>query len=814
MQAADGSHGETFRPDLEGLRGLAILLVLAFHASVPGITGGYIGVDVFFVLSGFLITGLLLRERERTGRIDLPAFYARRARRILPAAAVVLIGTLVAASIVMAPLDIPRVAGDAMAAAISAANLRFAATSMDYFAAGTSPSPFLHYWSLGVEEQFYLVWPALLIVAMHLGRPRLGAGLALVLLTAVSLLGALWLTDLAAPWAFYSLPARAWQLGLGGLLAVGVGSGTRFSVWAGGWVAGQRGRGVRASIWVARQLRMPSVARAVVGVVLVLAGWAGLAAIVAATLLFDGSTPYPGSAALLPTLGAGALILSGMRRFSPAALLVVAPMRWFGRISYSLYLVHWPILVLPAALLPLDQTLPLAATLGLAGVAIVLAAGLHRWVEEPFHRGRRFELPHVRVLETAGATMAAMVLLAAGVGAASSSLLDAASSVPIDAQIGATTEPTTLDLSGLGGDASVIGGAGDLTGSSVDGDGLPGNPQPSSSPGVSTPGATATTKPTAAPTARPVAGSVAPRGPLPLPANVRPSLVNAPNDWERLLRDGCLIQELQVTPANCVYGNVHGTVTVALVGDSHASQWFPALERVALAKGWRLVPLVKLSCRFVDLPEYSRVLQREYTECAAWRPLVIKRLQALKPDLTIVSAAEGMQPMVPSDDSPTVQGQAMARLLRQIPGRIAILVDTPEPDSHVPDCLSRNLRDVTQCATPRATAYTWRHRTLEVTAAKATGASVVDLSSAICPYDPCPAVYNGMIVYRDNFHLTATFAASLAAPLYAALPRIGPAALATPTPMPSAPPVPTPTPPTAPGPIRAMADPRARPLPI
>ncbi len=138
MQGAEGSRGETFRPDLEGLRGLAILLVLAFHASVPGITGGYIGVDVFFVLSGFLITGLLLRERERTGRIDLPAFYARRARRILPAAAVVIVATLPFAWVVMAPLDLPRVAGDAMAAALSAANMRFAATSMDYFAARAS----------------------------------------------------------------------------------------------------------------------------------------------------------------------------------------------------------------------------------------------------------------------------------------------------------------------------------------------------------------------------------------------------------------------------------------------------------------------------------------------------------------------------------------------------------------------------------------------------------------------------------------------------------------------------------------------------
>ena len=284
---------------------------------------------------------------------------------------------------------------------------------------------------------------------------------------------------------------------------------------------------------------------------------------------------------------------------------------------------------------------------------------------------------------------------------------------------------------------------------------------------------------------------------MPLPANVRPSLANASNDWERLLADGCLIQELQVVPPNCVYGDPNGKVTVALVGDSHASQWFPALERIALAKHWRLVPFVKLSCRFLDLPIYSRVLKREYTECEAWRPLVIKRLQALKPDLTIVAAAEGMEPMTPADNSPAVQGTAMAVLLRQIPGPKAIIVDTPAPDVVVPECLSAHTSDVTKCATPRAVAYSWRHRTLEVTATKATPhTTLVDLSAAICPYDPCPAVYNGMIVYRDNFHLTATFSAYLAPQLAAALPAIGIVRRAPPRRLPRRrrPPTPTATP--------------------
>src|SRR5262249_28675994 len=157
-----------------------------------------IGVDVFFVLSGFLITGLLIRERERTGRVSLPGFYARRARRILPAALVVIVGTLLAAAGLLPPLDLLRTADDSVGVALSVGNIRFAATATDYFAA-TTQSPDLHYWSLGVEEQFYLLWPALLILATHFGRPRIGAGAALVVLTVGSLVFAVWLTDVAAP---------------------------------------------------------------------------------------------------------------------------------------------------------------------------------------------------------------------------------------------------------------------------------------------------------------------------------------------------------------------------------------------------------------------------------------------------------------------------------------------------------------------------------------------------------------------------------------------------------------------------------------
>jgi hypothetical protein len=261
-------------------------------------------------------------------------------------------------------------------------------------------------------------------------------------------------------------------------------------------------------------------------------------------------------------------------------------------------------------------------------------------------------------------------------------------------------------------------------------------------------------------------------GPIPLPAGVRPALRDAPNDWDPLLHDHCLAQELQVQPPDCVYGDPNGSRTVALVGDSHAAQWFPALATIATERGWRLVPFVKFSCRFVDLPTWSRILKRAYTECDAWRELVIQRLQALQPALTVVASSRGLAPINPADADPGRQGVAMGRLLLRMPGRIAVIVDTPQSSYDVPSCISRHLADTTKCSTTRKTAFSWHHRVLERAAVQESGASLIDLSDAICPTDPCPVVLDGMIVYRDSFHLTATFAASLAPQLLAVLPDI------------------------------------------
>jgi peptidoglycan/LPS O-acetylase OafA/YrhL len=343
-----------FRHDIEGLRGIAILLVIAFHAGVARLGGGFVGVDIFFVLSGYLITGILAREVMDTGDIDLAEFYARRARRLLPALLLVLGATLFLGLWLYAPIDQPAIASDARAVALHYANVLFAQQAVNYHAA--SSNPFLHTWSLAVEEQFYVVWPLLF---MLLGRLSGGAGLTtrrlIAILAAVacaSFVACVVVTDAAQPWAFFGMPTRIWEFALGGIASLAVLE--------------------KSDSWTARQAAL-------------LAG-AGLAAIAVAVFAYHEAMPYPGSRAALPVAGALAILVGG--RLAPenaVSRVIGAPLlQWFGRVSYSWYLWHWPLVGLGVVL---DWKLGAGGKLAWSAAALGLAVITHRFVEEPVRRG-------------------------------------------------------------------------------------------------------------------------------------------------------------------------------------------------------------------------------------------------------------------------------------------------------------------------------------------------------------------------------------------------------------------------------------------
>src|SRR5258706_5135274 len=211
------SRSSAFRPDIEGLRGIAVLMVVAFHIGILGFSGGFVGVDVFFVLSGYLITGLLVTEIQKTSKLSLLNFYARRARRLLPASALMLLATLLIGATIMAPEELTFAARAARATAVYMSNIFFARNAANYFGPDVKSNPLLHTWSLAVEAQFYLFWPLLIMLGMQVWRSKKALLAVLSGLTVISLGLSVWFTAKGGTFAFYELPARAWEFGIGGL---------------------------------------------------------------------------------------------------------------------------------------------------------------------------------------------------------------------------------------------------------------------------------------------------------------------------------------------------------------------------------------------------------------------------------------------------------------------------------------------------------------------------------------------------------------------------------------------------------------------
>lgn len=338
------------RAEIEGLRAVAVLLVVACHAGLPGFSGGYVGVDVFFVISGYLITHLLCREQQRTGTLDLAAFYGRRIRRLLPAFALLMIAVLAGIHLLASPLEQPALLRSVLAASLYISNLHFAWQATDYWGPAAKQDPLLHTWSLGVEEQFYLLWP--LLLALLLGAAVRWRRLLVPAGIAASFGLALYWVAVAPPKAFFFPQARVWEFGAGALLALFPGAL----------------QGLSARVGLLRR-------RA-------LAEGAGLLLILSAAMGYDGDTRFPGLAALPPVLGTALVIAAGAPALAGGgrSLLAGRLLQWLGGQSYGWYLWHWPVLVFGLMLVP-------EAAVGwkaLWAVAALLPAWLSwRWVETP-----------------------------------------------------------------------------------------------------------------------------------------------------------------------------------------------------------------------------------------------------------------------------------------------------------------------------------------------------------------------------------------------------------------------------------------------
>jgi peptidoglycan/LPS O-acetylase OafA/YrhL len=694
---ADGAarvpdRGAGFRPDIEGLRAVAVLAVVLFHAGLPGDAGGYVGVDVFFVISGFLITGLLLREVAATGRVRFARFYGARARRLLPAAVLVLAATAAGAVLLLPPLQARAALGDAVASALYVGNYRFAAQGTDYLAADVPPSPFQHYWSLGVEEQFYLVWPALLLVVAWLAGRRLHAAAAAVLavVAAGSVALSLYWTATLPPWAFFALPSRAWQLAAGGLVAL-------TAPW---WRRVPRG--------VSRVL-----------------GWVGMAAIVLACVRLGATTPYPGVAAFLPVLGAVLVVAAGCgpARGGVGTALSVPPLRAVGRLSYGWYLWHWPVLILAPALVGAPLGLP--GRLVAALVSALLAAVTLVAVENPVRFAPRLRRSAPRSLALAGAASAAGVCTVLG-------LLTA---VPPPVGLGPAAGAPALGVRG------------------------PAPARTSPAPAPQDPRVVALQQVVA----QAQAAVAAPANLGPVPSNLTPALADAATAEEKpaVFLDGCVRSWLYVGQPECATGDPASPTRIALVGDSHAAMWSPPMEDLAAHRHWRLKTLGKVTCPLLDLPITSPYLGREYTECEQWRGEILDRLAAEHPTLVMIGASHRYTPDYGFTPYSPAWLDSLARTVRRIRAMgaaVLVIGAVPDPHSIVPTCLSDHLEAAAACSPARAAAVDDAGIRAEERTVRAAGGSFADLTGAFCTAIRCPVVVGNRLAFRDDNHVTITYA--------------------------------------------------------
>ncbi|GAB1583703.1 acyltransferase family protein [Phyllobacterium phragmitis] len=350
MSAIIAEPKSFFRADIEGLRALAVLGVIAFHFGVTDLPGGFVGVDVFFVISGYLITKHLLQEMDRRGTVDLLTFYARRARRLLPASIFVILVTLLAGYFILAPSEQQLYSKGALFASTYVINLWLIRWSLDYFAPDANSNPFIHFWSLSVEEQFYLVWPAVLLLFVRVRAGRRSLFIMMAGIAVISFALCAWLTEVSQPWAFYFSPFRAWEFALGGLASMTL-----------------------SENWAKRSPVSP------------LLGWLGLGLIMATYLTVSEQDPFPGFIALAPAAGTVMVLLSGLRQSAagPMRLLAMAPFQWTGKLSYSLYLWHWPVIVYASMLMPDMTVMQRFACLALTFVLSIISYHL---VENPIRR--------------------------------------------------------------------------------------------------------------------------------------------------------------------------------------------------------------------------------------------------------------------------------------------------------------------------------------------------------------------------------------------------------------------------------------------
>ena len=670
---SDKTTRTQFRPDIQGLRAIAVGLVVIYHLLPQSITGGFVGVDVFFVISGYLITSHLIKHPPRKAK-EFGTFWLRRIKRLIPASMLVLFTTVIAVRVLTPESFWRDNTFQAIASAFYSQNWFLLATSVDYLAEDNAPTAVQHYWSLAVEEQFYLFWP-LVIAALWwfavkqrlLAKRFVLVGVSLIV--ALSCAYSIYLTSVEPAVAYFSTFTRAWELALGAVVALVPAPRSRFS---------------------------SSPAGAVIA-------WAGIAGIIGAGVAYDSVTPFPGYQAALPVVGTALVIwVAATSRFSPTPLLGSRPFLFLGDHSYSIYLWHWPIIVLLPFVSGKLGALDLAAA---AAATILLSMITKKYVEDAFRRTLDVSplVTPVRFLVVATASVA---LLASGVA--------------VDAQ--KRQEVATVSLEAAVQGSVPCFGASALTDKS---------------------------------------------GACQYEADqeliLSPAL--AKDDKSAAYADGCWSSEPYEKKPTCTYGS--GKTKVALVGNSHAGHWLPALEKMAAEKDWTITTFLVSRCNPTDakLKFDAEVKSQGCFDYGDW---VIDQTARGQFDLIITSERQS----VPVVDHSFATTEAPARrgyekyLERWTDSETPIVVirDTPFPGAtlpNIPDCVA-TAEDANKECSGSTDEWTWMDPLADVAAeGEHDNVAVIDPTRYFCQDGTCPAVIGGVVVYFDASHITATYAKTL-----------------------------------------------------
>jgi peptidoglycan/LPS O-acetylase OafA/YrhL len=673
-------HAEPSRfiPHVQGLRAIAVLAVVLYHFWPGRFSGGYVGVDVFFVISGFLITAHLMRELTATGTVRLGQFWARRARRLLPASLLVLLFcALVAMSPYLTPISaLPNEVREILASTFYVENWYLALNSADYLNHAGDPTTVQHYWSLSLEEQFYVMWPLIMLLAAWIavkyfrGARRRAVIIALGIVTAASFVFCVIFTITNPAPAYFVTFGRMWQFGLGAMVAL---------------VPALRIRHAVGSF---------------------LLGWAGIAVLVIVIFRFDGQTPFPGYMAAIPTLAAAAVIAASNteRWWYPTRVLAIRPAQFVGNISYSLYLWHWPLIII-APSVPF-WGLTIYHRVALLLICFVLAWLTKRFVEDPARGWKVLTSRPARV--TLWSSLAAMLVVGGTAGVAW------AVNAPAYTEGVRAIQELRENPPDCFGAAIVLdaGCAGTDFGDTI----------------------------------------------LPAPGFAG---VDRPVDEQ------CFVQLNDARPVSCEFGSdAADAPRVALIGDSHAYQLLSTFQRMADENGWHLTTYFKGACPWNTTPLATPGAFGE--ACTQWREGVTDALADADLDAVFTAAIATTPYSSSGYDSSydaAVAGyqDAWSGVLdRGIP--VITVVDNPVWETDPNKCL--RTRAMSECDGPRSELLV-ADDPLREAASGLAGVTLLDFTDVFCGAEVCMPVVGGANVYRDQDHLTVSFVDTLA-PWYTA----------------------------------------------